>query len=192
MTWLFVLAVAAADPLVSAPADAVVSAPAGAPAGAADADPAAGAALDGMPEGPAGPPPPPEDVQRMAHDIAVQLRCPVCQGLSAADSTSPAALAMQKRVRELVAAGYDEQQIKDFFVDRYGEWLLLEPSGNGLNKALWLLPWVGAGLALGIALWTLVGWSRRREDGTFLSESTEDRPYDRYERVLLDQLKDDE
>jgi cytochrome c-type biogenesis protein CcmH len=152
---------------------------------------AAGAALDGMPEGPAGPPPPPDQVQAIAHDIAVQLRCPVCQGLSAADSTSPAALAMQKRVRELVAAGYDEAQIKDFFVDRYGEWLLLEPSRSGLNRALWLLPWVGAGLGVGIAAWTLVGWSRRREE-VDPSETGEDRPYDRYERVLLDQLKDDE
>jgi cytochrome c-type biogenesis protein CcmH/NrfF len=153
---------------------------------------ASGAALDGMPDGPAGPPPPPEEVQAIAHDIAVQLRCPVCQGLSAADSTSPAALAMQNRVRELVAAGYDEDQIKDFFVDRYGEWLLLEPKGTGLNRALWLLPWVGAGLGMGIAAWTLVGWSRRREDGVLPSDTTEDRPYDRYERVLLDELKDDE
>jgi cytochrome c-type biogenesis protein CcmH len=151
----------------------------------------AGAALEGLPEGPAGPPPPPEDVQRIAHEIAAKLRCPVCQGLSAADSTSPAAIAMQKRVRELVAAGYDEQQIKDFFVDRYGEWLLLEPTRGGLNQALWLLPWVGAGLGVGIAAWSVTGWGRRRESES-LPGTLEDKPYDRYERVLLDQLKDDD
>jgi cytochrome c-type biogenesis protein CcmH len=151
-----------------------------------------GVALDGMPHGPAGPPPDPDDVGRIAHDIASKLRCPVCQGLSAADSTSAAALAMQNRIKQLVAAGYDEQQIQDYFTERYSEWILLEPTGHGLNQVLWLLPWVGAGLGVGIAAFTLASWQRRKvETGRPPVERTEDPPKDRYERMLLDQLGDD-
>jgi cytochrome c-type biogenesis protein CcmH len=151
-----------------------------------------GVALDGMPSGPAGAAPHPDDVDRIAHDIAAKLRCPVCQGLSAADSTSAAALAMQKRIKELVAAGYDEQQIQDYFTERYSEWILLEPSDHGLNQILWLLPWVGAGLGVGIAAWTLANWQRRRAEVQPLpAERTDEHPKDRYERMLLDQLRDD-
>jgi len=151
-----------------------------------------GVALDGMPEGPAGPAPDPEDVGRIAHGIAAKLRCPVCQGLSAADSTSAAALAMQKRIKELGAAGYDEQQIEDYFTERYSEWILLEPSSQGLNQILWMLPWVGAGLGVGIAAYTMASWQRRRaEDPNRTTAPIEERPRDRYERMLLDELGDD-
>jgi cytochrome c-type biogenesis protein CcmH len=149
-------------------------------------------ALDGMPEGPAGPPPHPDDVGNIAHDIATKLRCPVCQGLSAADSTSAAAIAMQNRIKELVAAGYDEQQIQDYFTERYSEWILLEPTGQGLNQVLWLLPWVGAGLGVGVAAWTLANWQRRRVEVQPLpADRTDEQPNDPYERMLLDQLGDD-
>lgn len=151
-----------------------------------------GVALDGMPSGPSGPAPDTADVDMIAHEIATKLRCPVCQGLSAADSTSAAAIAMQKRIRELVAAGYDEQQIQEYFTERYSEWILLEPTGAGLNQVLWLLPWVGAGLGVGIAAYTMVSWQRRRADVVERAkEPTDETPRDRYERMLLDQLGDD-
>jgi cytochrome c-type biogenesis protein CcmH len=145
-----------------------------------------------MPDGPAGPAPAPEDVDILAHEIATKLRCPVCQGLSAADSTSAAAIAMQKRIRELVAAGYDEQQIEDYFTERYSEWILLEPSSHGLNQILWMLPWVGAGLGVGIAAYTMASWQRRRvEDPKRSPAGGEERPRDRYERLLLDEIGED-
>jgi len=68
------------------------------------------------------------------------LRCPMCQGLSIADSGSSAARAQMDRVRELVADGQSDDEIRAYFVSRYGEWALLEPSTGGFNWLVWLGP----------------------------------------------------
>jgi len=85
------------------------------------------------------------------------LRCPMCQGLSIADSGSSAARAQMDRVRELVAEGKTDDEIRAYFVARYGEWALLEPSAHGMNWLVWLLPVV---LLLVGAL--VIGWLVRR------------------------------
>lgn len=91
--------------------------------------------------------------------IGLILRCPVCQGLSVADSSSDAARAMSARVRELVAAGYDDQQVLDFFADRYGDFILLAPPKEGVHWLLWAGPMVAVGAGL---LWLL---ARTRRTG---------------------------
>lgn len=144
---------------------------------------------DLIPGVPPGPPPPEDQVQQLAYEIGLQLRCPVCQGLSVADSTSAAAVQMQNWVRRLVAAGYDEQQIKVFFVERYGEWMLLEPEAKGLNLLLWLVPGLGVGLGLGVAAYAMVKF-RREPDPAALAEGGPSAPRDRYEQRLLEQLED--
>jgi cytochrome c-type biogenesis protein CcmH len=68
------------------------------------------------------------------------LRCPMCQGLSIADSGSSAARAQMDRVRELVSEGQTDDEIRAYFVARYGEWALLEPPAHGLNWLVWLGP----------------------------------------------------
>ncbi len=68
------------------------------------------------------------------------LRCAVCQGLSIADSPASMARAQLDKVRELVAEGKSDQEIMDYFVARYGEWALLEPTKEGLNSLLWVGP----------------------------------------------------
>lgn len=83
--------------------------------------------------------------------LASRMRCPVCQGLSVADSPSSSAQAMLSQVRDLLAAGYGEQQILDYFEGAYGEFVLLEPKARGFNLVVWLTPILG--LALGI--WVL-------------------------------------
>ena len=78
------------------------------------ADPVAGTEQLGeglIPGLPPGPPPATDQVDPLTHQIARTLRCPVCQGLSVADSTSEAAVMFQRRIEELVAAGYTEEQI---------------------------------------------------------------------------------
>jgi cytochrome c-type biogenesis protein CcmH len=72
--------------------------------------------------------------------VASTLRCPVCQGESIQDS--PAELAQQMRavVRDRLRAGETPEQIKAYFVSKYGEWILLEPAMSGLNIALYVLP----------------------------------------------------
>ena len=89
---------------------------------------------------------PPREARVQA--LGKQLRCPMCQGLSIADSNSSAARAQMDKVRELVAAGQTDEQIRTYFVSRYGEWALLEPPAQGMNLLVWLLP--GLLLLLGL------------------------------------------
>jgi len=73
-------------------------------------------------------------------DIASKLRCPVCQGVSIADSPSGMATKMREQVRDLVAQGYGEEQVISYFERSYGEFVRLEPPWRGLNVMLWILP----------------------------------------------------
>jgi cytochrome c-type biogenesis protein CcmH len=82
--------------------------------------------------------------------IAATLRCPVCQGESIQDSPAELAQNMKAIVREQLQAGRTPEEIKAYFVSKYGEWILLEPQLKGLNIALYVFPvvLVLGGLAL--------------------------------------------
>jgi cytochrome c-type biogenesis protein CcmH/NrfF len=77
-------------------------------------------------------------VEDRTYGLAKILRCPVCQGLSVADSRSDAAVAMKDRIKELVAMGYSDEQIIDYFVGRYGEFTLLKPKYE--HWFVWVAP----------------------------------------------------
>ena len=72
--------------------------------------------------------------------LGKQLRCPTCQGLSIADSPASMARAQLDKVRELVSAGKSDEEIRAYFVARYGEWILLSPKPAGFNWLVWLGP----------------------------------------------------
>ena len=108
---------------------------------AADAAAAAEiASAPGLAEPPLLDPPDAETAASRTEQISGGLRCPVCQGLSVADSNADAARAMHTRIAELVAQGYTEDQIVDYFVGRYGGWVRLEPPREGLNWIIWVGP----------------------------------------------------
>ncbi len=94
----------------------------------------------------------PLDTEREARvqRLGKQLRCAVCQGVAISDSPASMARAQLDKVRELVAENKSDQEILDYFVARYGEWVLLEPTTGGLNTVLWTAP-VGL-LAVGLLL----------------------------------------
>ena len=77
-----------------------------------------------------------------AADVSAKLRCPVCQGVSIADSPAGMATKMRGQVRDLVSMGYSEDQVLTYFERSYGEFVRLEPPMRGLNWMLWLLPGV--------------------------------------------------
>jgi cytochrome c-type biogenesis protein CcmH len=81
-------------------------------------------------------------------EIARELRCPICAGESAAESDTGLAREMRRTIAEQLAQGKSEAEIKDFFVQRYGEWILLEPPSQGAGVWLWIAP---LGFALLIA-----------------------------------------
>lgn len=84
-----------------------------------------------------------------AREIFQEVRCLVCQNESINDSDAELARDLRRVVREQVAAGRDEAQVKAFLTDRYGEYVLLKPAFSLGNAALWLGPFLAvlAGLA---------------------------------------------
>ena len=72
--------------------------------------------------------------------IASQLRCPRCQGLSIADSPDDLAVQMNVVIREQLVEGRTAGEIRDYFVSRYGEWVLLKPEPSGFNLVAYLGP----------------------------------------------------
>jgi cytochrome c-type biogenesis protein CcmH len=95
-----------------------------------------------------------------ARHIDAGLRCPVCQGLSVADSRSSTSLAIASDVKRRVLAGQTDAQIRDYYVTRYGRWILLSP-GGGLGAVAWALPIVALGAAVLAVALALRRWSRR-------------------------------
>ncbi len=73
-------------------------------------------------------------------EVASQLRCPVCQGLSLQDSPSDLARQMRALVHDQLAAGKSPDEVKQYFVSKYGEWILLQPQAHGFNLVAYLLP----------------------------------------------------
>ena len=75
-------------------------------------------------------------LEQRTNEVSALLRCPVCQGMSVADSPSTVALDMKQQVREMLAQGYTEQQILDYFEHSYGQFVLLKPK----TPVVWILP----------------------------------------------------
>jgi len=91
-----------------------------------------------------------DPLTRRTQEIASTIRCPVCQGLSIADSPSEMAQNMRAQVRALLARGYTTEQILAYFERSYGQFVLLKPKFQGVNSLVWLLP--VAALVGGIAI----------------------------------------
>lgn len=86
-----------------------------------------------------------------ARALSRELRCMVCQNQSIDDSDAPLARDLRLLVREQIAAGKNDQQVMDFLVARYGEFVLLKPRVEGHTLILWLvspLLLIGGGAAL--------------------------------------------
>ena len=106
--------------------------------------------------------PPPSSVnEEVVRQIAAQLRCVVCQNLSVADSPSEMANQMRTIVRERLEAGETPEQVVAYFVDKYGEWILLSPRPRGFNLLVWIVPFGGIAAGLVALLFVARRWSRR-------------------------------
>jgi cytochrome c-type biogenesis protein CcmH len=75
-----------------------------------------------------------------ARALSKEFRCLVCQNQSIADSDAGLAEDLRRLVRERIAAGDTDVEVRDFFVARYGEWILLDPPLNRGTALLWLGP----------------------------------------------------
>jgi cytochrome c-type biogenesis protein CcmH len=100
--------------------------------------------------------------EQTVYEIAAQLRCVVCQNLSVADSPSEMANQMRGVVRERLAAGEKPEQVIRYFVDKYGEWILLSPPRRGFTLLVWILPAVAVVIGLGVVALLIRSWTTRR------------------------------
>jgi cytochrome c-type biogenesis protein CcmH len=103
--------------------------------------------------------------EKTVHDVAAQLRCVVCQSLSVADSPSETANQMRGIIRERLAAGESPAEVRAYFVEKYGEWILLAPPKSGFNLLVWVVPFAALGLGLVLVAVVLRRWSRNIPSG---------------------------
>jgi len=93
-----------------------------------------------------------------AVQLANELRCLVCQNQSIAESNAELAVDLRRQIREQIAAGRSDDEIVDFMVTRYGDFVLYRPP----FKAATLLLWLGPALLVLAGFWTLVRALRAR------------------------------
>ncbi len=103
------------------------------------------------------------EVERRASALNKAIMCPVCPGESIDQSQNPLAAQMRAIVDEKLAEGWDEGRIKDFFVERYGPSVLLEPPSAGFGIVAWIVPPLAFALAIASLLLTL-RWMRRTSE----------------------------
>jgi cytochrome c-type biogenesis protein CcmH len=99
--------------------------------------------------------PPPSGAARVA-SLEAAIRCPSCEDLSVAESSSSAAVAARHQIATMVAEGRSDAAIEQSFVARYGSTILLRPATSGLIGLVWVIPVVAAAAALfgvGVLFW---------------------------------------
>lgn len=93
-------------------------------------------------------------LEAVAHDLMFDLRCVQCAGQSIGDSDAPIAGAMRHEVRSQLKAGKSPEEIRAFFVSRYGEYISFEPPSSGAGLLLWIAPVIFLLAALAVS-WRL-------------------------------------
>ncbi len=94
-------------------------------------------------------------------DVAKEFRCPTCTGLSVLESDAGFSIQIKEQVQEQLNLGKSHDQIIEYFVQRYGAWILREPPAQGINALAWIIPITL--LCVGPFLIWLLVWKRRVE-----------------------------
>ncbi|MFH6569198.1 MULTISPECIES: cytochrome c-type biogenesis protein [Pseudomonas] len=121
-------------------------------------------------------------------ELTKELRCPKCQNQDIADSNAPIATDLRREIFRMLGEGKDNQQILDFMVSRYGDFVLYKPALTSKTVVLWFGPLallVGGLVVIGV----IVGRRRRTEqaEGSDTLSAEERKRLD----TLLDKTKDD-
>lgn len=96
---------------------------------------------------------------RMA-DLTAKLRCLVCQGQSVADSGSDFSNDIRRETKRLMEEGKSDQEVIEFLVQRYGDFILFDPPVTGATAPLWIGPFVLLALAGTVLVIVLVKRSK--------------------------------
>ena len=115
-------------------------------------------------------------------EIAQELRCLVCQNESLAASRAELAEDLRREVRTLIKKGNTDQEIRDFLVSRYGDYVLYRPQVKPLTWGLWF----GPSLALLLGLWFLIGHIKQGLNNTAPSKHLSREEQERLDKILKD------
>ena len=123
-------------------------------------------------------------LEARAQELDTQLRCVKCQSEAIGSSNAAWAADARVLVRELLVDGFSDDEVLDFFVVRYGEFVLMEPRTGGSNMLLWLAGPIMLVFGLGM------GWATlRRRNPTGLTSSKDSLSAD--EKARLDEIMRD-
>lgn len=101
--------------------------------------------------------------EAQARGLFTELRCEVCAGQTIADSNAPLAQDMRILVREKVAEGQSNEQILQFFAERYGREILMRPPVDASTAPLWLAPL----FLIMLGAWFVMRYFTRKQAGHF-------------------------
>jgi cytochrome c-type biogenesis protein CcmH len=100
-------------------------------------------------------------VAERTRSLASELRCVDCEGLSVADSSTASARETRRDIEARIRRGQSDEDIRQVYVDRYGESILLKPASSGIGVLVWALPVVLLLLGAGGLLVALRRWQRQ-------------------------------
>jgi cytochrome c-type biogenesis protein CcmH len=109
-------------------------------------------------------------LEQRVEAIGLELRCLVCQNQTIADSQAGLAVDLREKIREQLKAGKSEAEIKQYMVERYGDFVLYKPPLKATTVLLWVGPF--ALMAIGIGAAVLI--VRRRRSGNGAPQLTEE------------------
>lgn len=101
-----------------------------------------------------------ESLSAHTRRLSTEIRCVDCEGLSVADSATQTARATRADIRNRIAHGESDGEIRQVYVDRYGETVLLKPSSDGIGVLVWALPIAALVLGAGGLVIALRRWGR--------------------------------
>lgn len=123
--------------------------------------------------------------------LAREIHCPICAGESVADSQTELARQIRGIIEEKVQAGESDQEIKDYFVARYGESILFDPPKSGFRLGLWWMPLI----VVGVGALVVVSFVRERTKAprplTAEQPSDDDAELEAIAREVLGDASDD-
>ena len=100
---------------------------------------------------------PPSDLERAQH-LETTIRCPSCSSQSVRNSETPAAKGVKVLIRQRIAAGDSDEEIRDYVASKYDRDIILDPSSKGFGAIVWALPVAVAVLAVAALIFRFRDW----------------------------------